>query len=272
MAEGRMLKKIISKSRRLAELKSDSARLLYTWLLAHLDIEGRFSADPYVIKGIVFPRIKSITPAKISNWLNDIERKGLIIVYQVDSDIYLQYRKFKEYQSLRPDREPKSKIPSPQGEQHVDLIGNISTPGLTPGVTPGPTPAEDKISKDNINKEKYKKEKKNFYPDWLDLDLWLDFIKYRKTIKAPLTDRAEKILFTELEKLINTKQGTQQGIIEQTIASGKWKGFYPVKIRHDPGYIPPHKPPEMPSEEERPSLEEIRQARLELQKKKIKEV
>lgn len=158
MAEGRMLKKIISKSRRLAELRSDSARLLYTWLLAHLDIEGRFSADPYVIKGIVFPRIKSITPTKISNWLNDIERNGLVIIYQIDDDVYLQYRKFKEYQSLRPDREPKSKIPAPEMEQSIDLIGNISTPGLTPGVTPGLTPAEDKISKDNINKEKYKKE------------------------------------------------------------------------------------------------------------------
>ncbi len=117
-------------------------------------------------------------------------------------------------------------------------------------------------------KEKYKKERKDFYPDWLDLDLWSDFIKYRKTINAPLTERAEKILLTELGKLINAKQGTQKSIIEQTIASGKWSGLFPVKTRYDPGYVPPHKPPEMPSEEEKPSLEEIRKARQELQKKK----
>lgn len=39
MAEGRMLKKNISQSKKLALLKNDSARLLYTWILPHLDIE-----------------------------------------------------------------------------------------------------------------------------------------------------------------------------------------------------------------------------------------
>lgn len=123
-------------------------------------------------------------------------------------------------------------------------------------------------SKSNIyiKKEKYKKERKKFYPDWLDVGLWFDFIKYRKTINAPLTEKAEKILITELEKLLKERQGTQKAIIEQTIVSGKWTGLFPVKIRDTPNAVAPYKPPKMPTEDERVSQEEIRKTIQSLKK------
>jgi len=113
MANGRMLKKIISTSRKLSGLKTDSARLLYTWLLPHLDIEGRFSAEPDVVKGYIVPRLKTMTPAKITNHLNDLRDNNLIILYKVNGDRYLQATKFKEFQTLRADREAASTIPAP---------------------------------------------------------------------------------------------------------------------------------------------------------------
>ena len=51
MAEGRMLKRNISESRRLAELKTDQARLLWTWIIPFLDSEGRSYASAEMIKG-----------------------------------------------------------------------------------------------------------------------------------------------------------------------------------------------------------------------------
>ena len=104
MAEGRMLKKIISTSKKLANLKSDSARLLYTWLLPHLDVEGRFSADPNIVKGYVVPRLKMSTK-KIAEYLDDMVINGLIILYEKNSDKYLQLNKFKDFQILRENRE-----------------------------------------------------------------------------------------------------------------------------------------------------------------------
>ena len=92
MAEGRMIKRAIANSRRLANLKSDSARMLYAWMLPFLDVEGRFSADPLVIKGNIFSRIPSITPQKINSWLKDMQQNGLIIIYENDGDKFLQYK------------------------------------------------------------------------------------------------------------------------------------------------------------------------------------
>ena len=46
MAEGRMLKKEISDSKKLGRLPSDRPRVLYLMMLPHLDVKGRLYADP----------------------------------------------------------------------------------------------------------------------------------------------------------------------------------------------------------------------------------
>lgn len=113
MAEGRMLKKAISTSRRLADLKTDSARMLYTWIIPHLDVEGRFYADPSMIKGSVVPRVKDFDEVKIQDCLTDMANVGLIILYIIDGDLYLQLRKFEDHQNIKKEREAPSKIPPP---------------------------------------------------------------------------------------------------------------------------------------------------------------
>jgi len=121
MPEGRMLKKVISESKSLGNLKSDSARLLYTWLIPFLDVEGRHAADPEIIKGHVFPKVKSMTIRKISSLLSDLSAAGLIVLYGSNGETYLQLVKFQDHQKLDPNKEGKSKIPAPTEE-------NIITP------------------------------------------------------------------------------------------------------------------------------------------------
>jgi len=113
MADGRMLKKKISTSRRLAALKTDSARLLYTWLIPHLDIEGRFSADPAVVKGQIVPRLKHLTEEKVNQILIDMAQNELIYMYSNDGDRFLELRHFRDEQNIREDRERQSTIPAP---------------------------------------------------------------------------------------------------------------------------------------------------------------
>jgi hypothetical protein len=164
MPEGRMLKKCISESKSLGNLSSDSARLLYTWLIPFLDVEGRYSADPEIIKGHIFPKIKSMTISKIQKLLSDLNTAGLIILYNFNDEVYLQLTKFHEHQKLDPTKEGKSKIPAPKLED----IENKATPEDS-----RVTPEKSSLSKDKLSKDKLREEKaetKSF--DFLFEEFW----------------------------------------------------------------------------------------------------
>lgn len=111
MAEGRILKRQISDSKKLGALKSDSARLLYTWLIPWLDIEDRHTADPDLIKGRIFPKCKSWNIRKIERGLEELNDGELIILYEANGEVYLQFTK--TLQKKYRDKEAPSKIPPP---------------------------------------------------------------------------------------------------------------------------------------------------------------
>lgn len=144
-----MLKKVISESKSLGNLKSDSGRLLYTWIIPFLDVEGRHSADPDIIKGHVFPKVKSMTIAKIRKLLPELATEGLVILYRNDGESYLQLTKFHKHQKLDPAKEGKSKIPAPKLED----IENKATPDNS-----RVTMEKSSLSKDKLSKVKVKRD------------------------------------------------------------------------------------------------------------------
>ena len=143
MPVGRIILKSISESKKVSDLKSDGARLLYTWLITHLDVNGCFSGDPQVIKGKVFTRLDK-TNKVVEDYLIDLEEVKLILRYQVNGDIFLNVPDFVDRQpSLNPEREAQTTIPLPT----PDLIKSKSRV----------TPPQVKLSKDKISKDKYGK-------------------------------------------------------------------------------------------------------------------
>jgi len=78
-------------------------------------------------------------------------------------------------------------------------------------------------------------------PDWLDKFLWKQYKIYRNKIKAPLTDHAEQLSLTALKEQIDAGF-KQSDIINQTIESGKWKSFFPVKNKFNEPEYKPKKP------------------------------
>ena len=137
MAKGRMLQNRISKSQKLAGLSNDTVRLLYTWLLSHLDINGNFYADPVMVNNLVFTRlghsVKTITTS-----LDEMADKGLIVRYKINGEVYLNYPDFNEKQpALNPARETTPEIPNITQES---ILHDSSV-----------TPAQIKISKDKLN-------------------------------------------------------------------------------------------------------------------------
>lgn len=138
MAEGRMLKKVICESPRLAALKNDTHRLIYTWMIPHLDVEGRHSADPRIVKSHVAPILDHITTKIIISALHDMAVNNLIALYSINGKEYLELQLFRKHQVLREGREKASDIPPP-----------------TPSVLRRPsvdTAQQDKIREDKLSK------------------------------------------------------------------------------------------------------------------------
>jgi hypothetical protein len=140
MAEGRMLKKKISLNEAIADLANDTHRLLFTWGIAHLDVEGRITGNLRSFKGLVAPLLDHITPQSVLAFFQDAEHLGLIRRYQVDGRWVVQYPAFKKNQTLRPDKEAKSQYPPPN---ELDPGFEKARPGELPdysGSSPGGRP------------------------------------------------------------------------------------------------------------------------------------
>jgi len=62
-------------------------------------------------------------------------------------------------------------------------------------------------------------------PEWLDQELWDDFISYREEIKKPMTPTAIKRLLIRLGRFVEAG-GHVETMIENSINSGKWSNVY----------------------------------------------
>jgi len=143
MAKGRLIHKKICMSGQVHMLSDDTCRLLYTWLLTHLDVEGRFYGDPQTVKSLVFPRRTDITTKQVDKYLNELQERWLIERYATQDDQYLWAPTWSVHQSLRRDREPPSFLPEPPSLQ---LDGKSDTK-MTPK-------GGSKLSKDKLSKDK----------------------------------------------------------------------------------------------------------------------
>lgn len=120
MARGRMLNKKISMNKALAELEKEEGPysvIVLTWLIAHLDVEGRFTGEPVLIKGVVCPWLDGCTVGLIEKTLARADRLGIIRWYEVEGNRWLQYVNFARNQiGLRKDREAESEVPPPPND------------------------------------------------------------------------------------------------------------------------------------------------------------
>jgi phage replication O-like protein O len=111
-------------------------------------------------------------------------------------------------------------------------VGQSDT-GIGPNLLP--KPVTTKANNKSILQKQYTKANKIFVlPDWVEKEVWDDFVKMRARIKnSPLTEYGKKLLVSDLEKLKN--QGNDPvRVIEESIKHG-WKGFFPLKENRNDG-------------------------------------
>ena len=118
MADGRMLNRAISQSKKMANLSTDTSRLLFTWMVPHLDREGRMKGTPSLFWAQVCPRLTHITMDQVGAFLKEWHEAGLVLWYEAgDEEMYLQCVGWERQQrGFRKDREAESRHPSPTPE------------------------------------------------------------------------------------------------------------------------------------------------------------
>jgi len=115
MAKGRMINSKITLDKKVHDLSCDTSRLAFTWLVSFADVEGRTPGDPAIVKSLIFPRRADVSAEQIETYINEWAVAGLILWYEAEDDLWIQFPKFDDNQKgLRKDREAPSNIPAPQ--------------------------------------------------------------------------------------------------------------------------------------------------------------
>ena len=186
MPQGRIILKSISESKKVAALKTESARLLYTWLIPHLDVNGCFSGDPVVVNHKIFTRLHH-THKQVESYLSNMEQVGLIIQYEANGDQFLFVPDFQDKQpSLNPDREGKPSIPLPTKEQILQSNSRVN-PDLIPLSKGKQSKGKQKVNPELIREffDYYNNTLKK--KGWIKRDYQLNYIR-RRIIESRLHD------------------------------------------------------------------------------------
>lgn len=106
----RVIKESIRTSKKVNAL-SDFEFRLWLYLITYVDDYGRGSADPELIKNLVFPRRKGITEQQIQKALDSLANTGMVILYEYDEEPFLYFPNWDQHQRIQ---SKKSKFPDPR--------------------------------------------------------------------------------------------------------------------------------------------------------------
>lgn len=63
-------------------------------------------------------------------------------------------------------------------------------------------------------------------PDWLDPEVWSDYIDHRRVLKKPMSKRAKELAIMKLDKLRHHED--PRVIVDRSIDNG-WAGLFPPR-------------------------------------------
>jgi hypothetical protein len=112
-ARARLLYHTISTSERIAGLGVKGA-LLFTWLLAHCDDQGRLAGRAKKVKVVVIPLVEDITEEDVESALAAMEKVRLILRYASGGTSLIQVADWWDFQAGLRVRYA-SRYPAPEG-------------------------------------------------------------------------------------------------------------------------------------------------------------
>lgn len=148
----RMLHAKISDSLQVDNL-SEPAQLLFTWMIAHADDEGRLKGAAKSVKAMVVP-MKKWSIKKVEICLEAMKNEGLIYRWQENNEWFIEFVKWTDHQYIQKDRFKASTLSKYNQESGHTLdteriqTGNTSSPQAKVNKV---REREIKISEDNLN-------------------------------------------------------------------------------------------------------------------------
>ena len=225
MAERRMFAKTIIDSDAFLDMPL-SAQALYFHLSMRADDDG-FINNPKKIQRMVGASDDDCKLLIMKRFIITFE-SGVIVIKHWKIHNYIQKDRYKPtiYQ------EEKKQLIEKGNKAYTECIQN----GYI-------TDTQDSIGKDSLELveesielgQKKKASKPTSYDEILSQitddslrDLYLEYIKMRKMIKSPMTDRALQMLIKKVNELEPNSIENQKQMLENAI-TGNWKSVYPLK-------------------------------------------
>jgi len=144
-----MINKKICGSVKFQNLPDDTCRLLATWIIANLDVQGVFYGDPAMVRSAIFPRRSDVTVDEVEIYLKALEDNGLMWRYEAKGDTWQVWPGFLEEQiGIRTDRESPEFPPPP--DEYKGQSGDDTEDCWNDA---GKHTAEEKLSKEKLSKE-----------------------------------------------------------------------------------------------------------------------
>src|SRR3989338_4536921 len=109
------------------------AKVLFTWMIAHGDDEGRLKGDIDTVRGLVVP-LMGWSVKKVHSYVLELQKQGLIYRWQENNEWFIEFVKWTDHQYIQKDRFKASNLPR-YSKESVDSLdteriqtGNISSP------------------------------------------------------------------------------------------------------------------------------------------------
>lgn len=221
----RIIKESICVSRKLNSLTPEEEVFFYR-LLVNCDDYGCFYGDPLVLAGKMYPR-RPCTAKQVRAWRDRVAQVGLIAVYRIDGEEYIEVQAWHEHQRQRTMRRkyPKRDPLTDDGHLTADCGQAPADCGQMTDTCPqnAASPESNPIHTESIpNPYKELPSGSVLYREAMDA-----FREMRKASKKRLTPKAEEMIRTKLEQLAPGNESKQVAILNQSTMNG-WLGVFPL--------------------------------------------
>lgn len=228
----RIIKESICSSDDINKLTPEEEIFFYR-LITQVDDYGRLDARPQILRAKCFPlRVDQVTDDAIRVWLSNLAEATLIKLYNSNGKTYLQLTTWEKHQRIRAH---VSKYPDPDGnfveEAEFDSKPLTDDSKSLTHLSVIQSNPESRIQ----NPETESEIKKGIFvlPDWVNKDLWNDFLEVRKKQKKVPTERAKIELILDLKKLRDTGDDIDDVMLKSI--KNNWLGFYSLKEEKQKG-------------------------------------